>query len=115
MMDDAEGQQEDAGGNRRQRNQTDINSAMQPLTRTAALTGGKVLFIVAAHLGRKARNIVAPACQNLAYNGINALAHTGYRQMVSVGAFCAASMTRFCSNVICRPKAFSAARSAISG
>ena len=31
MMDDAEGQQEDSGGNRRQNNQTNINSAMQPL------------------------------------------------------------------------------------
>ena len=31
MMDDSEGQQEDSGGNRRQRNETDINSAMQPL------------------------------------------------------------------------------------
>ena len=37
--------------------------------------GGEVLLVVAAHLGREAGNVVAPAGQNLAYDGINALTH----------------------------------------
>jgi hypothetical protein len=34
-----------------------------------------MLFVVATHLWREAGNIVPPACQNLADDGINTLAH----------------------------------------
>ncbi len=48
---------------------------MQALVRMAAWAGGKMLLVVAAHFGRQAGNVIAPASQNLPYYGINALAH----------------------------------------
>src|ERR1700716_2997615 len=46
---------------------------MHALPAAATLTGGQMLFVVAAHLRRQARNIVTPARQNLTYDGINTL------------------------------------------
>src|ERR1700730_11167217 len=46
---------------------------MHALPAAATLTGGQMLLVVAAHLRRQARNIVTPACQDLAYDGINTL------------------------------------------
>src|SRR6267378_2344957 len=46
---------------------------MHALPAAATLTGGQMMFVVAAHLWRQARNIVTPARQNLAYDGIDTL------------------------------------------
>src|SRR6267143_3144571 len=46
---------------------------MHALPAAATLTGGQMLFVVATHLRRQARNIVTPARQDLAYDGINTL------------------------------------------
>src|ERR1022692_1758825 len=48
---------------------------MQTLPPTAVLAGREVLFVVATHLRREPGNVIAPAGQDLAYNGINALTH----------------------------------------
>src|SRR5258708_28023155 len=46
---------------------------MHALPAAATLTGGQMLFVVATHLRRQARNIVRQARQDRAYDGINAL------------------------------------------
>src|ERR1700674_2679720 len=46
---------------------------MRALPAAATLTAGQMLFVVATHLRRQARNIVTPARQDLAYDGINTL------------------------------------------
>ena len=48
---------------------------MQPLARAAALAGREVMFIVAAHVGRDAGNVISPAGQYFSYHRINALTH----------------------------------------
>src|SRR6478609_9555621 len=75
VVDNAKGQQEDSRRNRRQRNQRNINNAVYFLPGAAMIAGGKVGFVVAAHLGREAGNIVTPASQNLSDYRINACAH----------------------------------------
>ena len=76
MMNDTKGQQEYCSRERGEDYQANINPAMQLLARMATLAGGEMLFVVAAHFRRKAGNVVPPARQNLAYHGINAIAHT---------------------------------------
>src|SRR4029077_16795653 len=46
---------------------------MHALPAAATITGGQMLFVIAAHLRRQARHIVTPARQGLAYDGINTL------------------------------------------
>src|SRR5258708_28856412 len=46
---------------------------MHALPAATTLTCGQMLFVVAAHLRRQARNIVTPARQDLAYDGIDTL------------------------------------------
>ena len=48
---------------------------MQTLAAAAVLAGCKVLLVVATHLWRQAGNVIAPARQDLAYDGINTLTH----------------------------------------
>ena len=50
---------------------------MQPLASSAALALGKMLLVIAAHLGRQAGNVIPPTSQNFAHNWINAIAHIG--------------------------------------
>ena len=47
----------------------------------------QMLFVVAAHLGRKAGNVVPPASQNFSNNGINALAHTELNMRLQLDRF----------------------------
>src|SRR5215475_4091782 len=75
MVNDTKGQQEYGSRERGEDYQANINPAMQLLARMATLAGGEMLFVVAAHFRRKAGNVVPPARQNLAYHGINAIAH----------------------------------------
>src|SRR5437879_13374483 len=87
---------------------------MQPLFTAAALAGGEVLFVVAAHLRRETGNIIAPAGQNFAYDRIDALTHRNYSRIASIAFDCVASITRLCSNVWSVATAFSAALRSIS-
>ena len=73
MANHAKSQQKHSCRNRRQYDQGNVDGAMQALARTAAGTGREVLLIVATHLGRQARNVVAPARQDLAHDRLNAL------------------------------------------
>ena len=76
MEDDTKRQQKDGGRKRGQRNQREIDVAVQTLPRPATLAAVKVFFVVCAHLWREAGDIVPPARKNFSYNGINAFAHT---------------------------------------
>ena len=70
---------EKRGRNRGQRNQPNIDDAMNLLAAAAAFTGREVVFVVAAHLRRQAGYIIPPARQNLTHDRINALlTHWGY-------------------------------------
>jgi hypothetical protein len=75
VVDHTESQQEDSRRNRCQNNQAKINSAMQALARETALAESEVVFVGATHFGRQARNVIAPARQNLPDHGINAIFH----------------------------------------
>src|SRR5207245_10635701 len=94
MANHTKGQQEYSRRNRSQRDQGNINGAMQPLFTAAALAAGEVLVVVAAHLRRKAGNVVAPAGQNVAYDRIDALTHRSYNRIASIATDCVASITR---------------------
>src|SRR5438552_17292437 len=115
MPNHTKSQQEKSSRNRSQRNQGNINGAMQPLFAAAAFAGGEVLFVVAAHLRRETGNIIAPAGQNFAYDRIDALTHRNYSRIASIASDCVASITRLLSNVWRVPRASSAAMRAISG
>src|ERR1700686_405640 len=73
VPDHPKSQQKNSRGNRGQRDQAHIDNAMNLLAATAMFTSRKMVFVVAAHLRRQARNIIAPARQNLANDWINAL------------------------------------------
>src|ERR1700752_3147809 len=59
----------------RQRDQRDIDDAMQLLAAVAALTLGEMLFIVPAHLGRNSGDIVSPARKDLPYDRFDTFTH----------------------------------------
>src|SRR2546429_5284379 len=65
-------QQKEHGGHAGQRDQADVDAAMQALARAAILATREVLLVVAAHLGGDTGNIVAPACQDAANDRIAA-------------------------------------------
>src|SRR5262249_2914052 len=91
---------------------------MDALPGTAAFTGGEVVFVVATHFRRKTGDVIPPAGQNLADDGINALAHTRCKLRYSrtcSGSDCAASMTWLSSSVRREPRALTAASRASSG
>jgi hypothetical protein len=73
VADDAEGEQKNSARNRGERDQADVDDAVHLLAPIAAAAGGKVTLIVATHLRRETRNVVTPARQDLADNGINTL------------------------------------------
>jgi hypothetical protein len=50
-----------------------VNDAVDFLAGAAGFTLHKMAFIIFAHLRRQAGNVVTPARQNLAHNGIDAL------------------------------------------
>ena len=54
-------------------NQRNVNGAMDFLPAAAVFATGEVLFVIAAHFRRQARNVISPARQNFAYDWINAL------------------------------------------
>src|SRR6201981_1830425 len=76
MPDHSKGQQENSRRQRGQYNQRNVNGAMDFLPAAAVFARGKVVLVVFAHLGREARDIIPPSGQNLAYEGVDALAHT---------------------------------------
>ena len=51
---------------------------MQTLPAAAMLAGREVLLVVATHLRRQPGNVVAPARQDLAHDGINTLSPMNY-------------------------------------
>src|SRR5208337_4119962 len=51
---------------------------MQTLAAAAVLAGRKMVLVVPTHLRREPGNIIAPAGQNLAYDGINTVTHMHY-------------------------------------
>jgi hypothetical protein len=61
MEDYAESHQEDSAGKRGQGDQGEINVAVQVLPRTAVGAGIEVLFVVFAHPGCKAGDVITPA------------------------------------------------------
>ena len=73
IVNDRERQQKHPGRHRRQRDQPNINHAMDFLVAAAVFATAEVVFVVAAHLRRQARNVISPARQNFAYDWINAL------------------------------------------
>src|SRR5580765_1578756 len=73
VPDHSERQQKHSRRHRCQRDQSYINDAMNLLSAAAVFTLSKVLLVVAAHLRRKAGDVVPPARQNLTYDWINAL------------------------------------------
>ena len=75
MEDYAKSHQEDGARKRSQSDQREIDIAVQMLPGTAVSAAVEVVFVVFAHLGRKAGDVVTPASQNFSNNGINALAH----------------------------------------
>src|ERR1700746_881990 len=76
MPDHSKGQQENSRRQRGQYNQRNVNGAMDFLPAAAVFAGGEVVLVVFAHRGREARDIIPPSGQNLAYEGVDALAHT---------------------------------------
>jgi hypothetical protein len=76
MANHAKSKQKNPGRNRSQRNQRNVDGAMQVLTRAATSASHEVVLVVATHFKRNAGNIVAPARQDLADNGINAFTHS---------------------------------------
>src|ERR1700686_2530699 len=81
VPDHAKRQQENPRGNRGQCDQPYIDNAMNLLAAAAMFTSRKMVFVVTAHLRRQARNVIAPARQNLAYDWINALLTHGVRSI----------------------------------
>src|SRR5579864_9568606 len=73
MPDHAKSQQKDARRDRGQNDQSHIDNAVDLLAAAATFTAGKMILVVATHLRRQAGNVVTPARQNLAYDGINTL------------------------------------------
>src|SRR5579862_8454076 len=120
MANDPKGQQEDAPRNRGQRDQAYINEAVNALPAAASLAGGKVAFVVAAHLRRQAGNIVPPARKNFPYDGIDALLthkepKAAYNRIDGKTSDCIATSTRFWNNPPRSARATSASLLAISG
>ena len=76
MEDHAKSHQKDRGRNRGQGDQREINIAVKMLAGAAVRAAVEVVFVVFAHLGREAGDVVTPAGQNFSNNRINALAHT---------------------------------------
>src|SRR5437588_9440571 len=72
VPDNAKGKEKYSGGNRGQRYQRDVNDAVNLLAAAAMLAVLEVAFIVAAHLHRQARDVIAPSRQNFAYDWIDA-------------------------------------------
>ena len=75
VVDDGKGKDEDDGGNRGQRDEGDVNCAVQLLPRTAVGAFGKVRLIVATHLRREASDVIAPPSKDVADEWIDALTH----------------------------------------
>src|SRR5271169_737349 len=55
---------------------------MDLLPAAAVFASREMAFVVGTHFGRKAGNIVTPACQNLANDRINALLTHGGRERI---------------------------------
>src|SRR5437763_6806049 len=75
-MNCPKGEQKYSGGNRGQHNQSHIDCAMYMLARTAVFALGKVRFVVAAHFGSDAGNVISPARKNFSYDRVIALIHS---------------------------------------
>ena len=73
VPDHAKCQQKHRRRNRGQHDQGDVNNTVDFLPAAAVFAGGKVVLVVLAHLGRDAGNIIPPAGQNLAYEGVDTL------------------------------------------
>jgi hypothetical protein len=52
--------------------------------------GGKVVFVVAAHLRRETGNIISPASEDFPHYGINALTH----KKLKADSFCGRTLRR---------------------
>ena len=76
MVDDRQCEEEKENGKRGKHGQRNIQAAMELLPCTAAGALHKMLLVVLPHLRRDPGNVVTPASQNLANEGINTLAHT---------------------------------------
>src|SRR5467141_2309605 len=80
VPDDSERQQKDGRRERSQHNQRYVNDPVDFLAAAAVFAAREVIFVVLAHLGRQAGDVIAPAGQNLAYEGVDTLAHTKWLQ-----------------------------------
>jgi hypothetical protein len=80
VPDHAEGKQKHGRRNRSQHNERYVDNSMDFLPAAAVLAVREVMLVVLAHLRREAGNVVTPASQNLANEGINTLAHTKWLQ-----------------------------------
>ena len=59
VVDDGKGKDEDDCGERSQRNESDVDGAMELLPRTAVDASGEMRLVVATHLRREARDYSA--------------------------------------------------------
>lgn len=75
VMDDGEGEDEDNRGNRSQGDERHVYGAMKFLPGKAVDTLGEVSLVVAAHLRREASDVIAPSCEDVADEWIDALTH----------------------------------------
>lgn len=78
VANDSESKEEDCSRDRGQRYESHVDTAVQALTGLAKFTNLKVMLVVAAHFWRQARNVIAPTGENLSYNRIHTLIHSGY-------------------------------------
>src|SRR4051794_11632037 len=78
VTDGAPGEQEHDGRDAGERDQADIDGAMQALLAVAVQAGSEMVFIVTAHLRSDAGNVVTPAGEDVADHGVCAMqAHAG--------------------------------------
>ena len=75
VPDDGPRKKENHSGDAGERDQSDIDGAMQPLFAAAIEAPGEMVFIVAAHLGRDAGDVIAPAGEDVADHGVNTMHH----------------------------------------
>src|SRR5271163_3224138 len=114
-------QQEYCPRRRCQRDQRNIDDAVDLLAGPAMIATGKMQFVIPAHLRSQTRDIVAPSRKDFPYDRFDTVTHKrlndirAYNRMDSRTSVWAASSTWLCHSPGRPPSAFSATARAISG
>jgi hypothetical protein len=72
VLQNREREEEEKRRSRCENRQRDVEAAMEFLAGAATGALRKMTFVITAHLRGDPRNIVAPTCQNCAYNPVGA-------------------------------------------